>query len=161
VVLLVRDQRLVRVLERLHDLLVIVEQVPDPLGGVDDVVEVELELLRHQPLDLPLELPERRPLRLDDLAVGDDLLLDLLDEGVELARVEAAYGRVVDREVEDGEEVATLPVLVAGIDVDLRALAPREDVLDVEWVPPEAAGQKLRLPVGRRKEVDPGDAAGA
>ena len=33
VVLLVRDHRLVRVLERLDDLLVVVEQVPDPLGS--------------------------------------------------------------------------------------------------------------------------------
>ena len=58
VVLLVRDQRLVRVLERLDDLLVVVEQVPDALARVDEVVEVELELLRQElPLDLPLELP--------------------------------------------------------------------------------------------------------
>ena len=48
VVLAVRDHRLVRRLERLDDLLVVVEQVPDPLGGVDDVVEVELELLRQE-----------------------------------------------------------------------------------------------------------------
>ena len=52
VVLAVRDDRLVRVLERLDDLLVVVEQVPDPLGGVDDVVEVELELLGQEALDL-------------------------------------------------------------------------------------------------------------
>ena len=43
------------VLERLDDLLVVVEDVPDALGGVDDVVEVELELLRQEPLDVPLE----------------------------------------------------------------------------------------------------------
>ena len=41
----VREHRLVRVLERLHDLLVVLEHVPDALGGVDDVVEVDLELL--------------------------------------------------------------------------------------------------------------------
>ena len=74
--------------------------------------------------------------------------------------VETADGRVVDREVEDGEEVAVVAVVVAGVDVDLRALAPREDVLDVERVPAEAAGEKLRLPGGRGEEVDPGDAAG-
>ena len=51
VVLVVRDHRLVRVLERLDDLLVVVEEVPDPLGRVDDVVEVELELLRQEALD--------------------------------------------------------------------------------------------------------------
>ena len=75
--------------------------------------------------------------------------------------VETADGRVVDREVEDGEEVAVVAVVVAGVDVDLRALAPREDVLDVERVPAEAAGEKLRLAGGRGEEVDPGDAAGA
>src|SRR4029077_2712923 len=75
VVLLVRDERLVRVLERLDYFLVVVEQVPDALARVDDVVEVELELLRQEALDAALELPERRTLRLDDLAVGDDLLL--------------------------------------------------------------------------------------
>ena len=48
VVLLVRDQRLVRVLERFDDFLVVVEQVPDALARVDDVVEVELELLRQE-----------------------------------------------------------------------------------------------------------------
>ena len=54
-VLPVRDHRLVRVLERLDDLLVVVELVPDPLGRVDDVVEVQLELLRQEPLDVALE----------------------------------------------------------------------------------------------------------
>jgi hypothetical protein len=51
----VRDHRLVRVLERLDDLLVVVEVVPDPLGGVDDVVEVEFERLGQKPLGAPLE----------------------------------------------------------------------------------------------------------
>ena len=50
VVLAVRDHRLVRLLEPLDDLLVVVEQVPDPLGGVDDVVEVEVELLGQEAL---------------------------------------------------------------------------------------------------------------
>jgi len=63
--------------------------------------------------------------------------------------------------VEDGEEVAAVPAVVAGVDIDLRALAPREDVLDVQRMPAEAAGEKLRLAAGRREEVDPGDAAGA
>ena len=78
-----RDERLVRVLERLDDLLVVVEDVPDALARVDDVVEVELEVLRKDALDRALEQAERRPLRLDDLAVGDDLLLDLVDVGDE------------------------------------------------------------------------------
>ena len=48
------------VLERLDDLLVVVEQVPDPLGGVDDVVEVEVELLGQEALDAALEHAQRR-----------------------------------------------------------------------------------------------------
>ena len=34
-----RDHRLVRVLERLHDFLEVVELVPDPLARVDEVVD--------------------------------------------------------------------------------------------------------------------------
>ena len=63
--------------------------------------------------------------------------------------------------MKDGEDIAAASVIVAGIGVDLGALAPREDVLDVEGMPPEAAGEQLRFPGGRREEVDPGDAAGA
>ena len=55
VVLAVRDHRLVRRLEPLDDLLVVVEQVPDALGRVDDVVEVEVELLGQEALDAALE----------------------------------------------------------------------------------------------------------
>ena len=62
--------------------------------------------------------------------------------------------------MEDGEEVAVAAVVVAGVDVDLRALAPREDVLDVERVPAEAAGEQLGLAGGRGEEVDPGEAVG-
>ena len=51
-----RDERLVRVFERLDDLLVVVEEVPNPLARVDDVVEVELEILGEERLDAPLEL---------------------------------------------------------------------------------------------------------
>ena len=90
------------------DLLVVVEQVPDALGGVDDVVEVLLELLGQEPLDVPLEQPQRRALRLDDLPVADDLLLrvrevahDLVGaplEDVVLERVELVPDLVEDRE---------------------------------------------------------------
>ena len=52
VVLPVRDRRLVRALEGFDDLLVVVQQVPDPLRGVDDVVEVEVEILGQEALDL-------------------------------------------------------------------------------------------------------------
>ena len=82
-----------------------------------------------------LEEPRDRP-QLDrrqrDEVVGPD-------EDVELARVQPADAGVVDGEVEDGEEVAA--GLVLGVDVDLRPLAPREDVLDVEGVPAEACGE--------------------
>ena len=64
VVLAVRDRRLVGRLQRLDDLLVVVEDVPDPLGGVDEVVEVELEVLGQEPLDVALEQAQRRALRL-------------------------------------------------------------------------------------------------
>src|SRR5207249_7421535 len=62
VVLAMRDDRLVRVLERLHHFLVVVEQVPDALGRVDEVIEVELEVLRKEALDVPLEQSQRRTL---------------------------------------------------------------------------------------------------
>jgi len=57
--------------------------------------------------------------------------------------------------VEDREEVALVDVVV-----DLRPLAPREDVLDVERVPAEALGERLRLLERRRVEVDPGQPGG-
>jgi len=74
---------------------------------------------------------------------------------VELARVEPADRLVVDGEVEDGEEVG---VAVLGVDVDLRALAPRHHVLDVERMPAEPRGERERLLLRRRLEVDPGQA---
>ena len=58
------------------------------------------------------------------------------DEEVELGRVEPLDRLVVDGEVEDGEEVAIVLVVV-----DLRALALRDDVLDVQRVPAEALGR--------------------
>ena len=63
---------------------------------------------------------------------------------------------VVDREVEDDEEVA-----LVGVVVDLRALALREHVLDVERVPAEALRERARPRACRRVEVDPGQAGGA
>jgi len=68
------------------------------------------------------------------------------DEGVELARVQPADAGVEDREVEDGEQVAA--GLALGVDVDLRTLAPREHVLDVEGMPAEAVCELLVLPRG-------------
>ena len=62
------EHGLVRRLEGLDDLLVVLERVPDPLGGVGDVVEVDLELFREVALLGPLEVAEHRALGPDDLA---------------------------------------------------------------------------------------------
>ena len=82
--------------------------VPDPLGGVVEVVEVGLELLRKEPRHPPLENAQRRALRLHDLAVRDDLLLDVRDvadhvlgpalEHLVLDHVELVADLVQDRE---------------------------------------------------------------
>ncbi len=69
-------------------------------------------------------------------------------------RVQPLHGLVVDREVEDGEEVPLVLVVV-----DLGPLALRDDVLDVERVPAEALGERLSgLEVGPDR-VDPGEPA--
>ena len=108
VVLAVRDHRLVRRLERLDDLLVVVEDVPDALRCIDDVVEVEVELLGQETFDVAFQEPQGRALRLDDLPVADDLLLGVRDvaddrfrapfEHVVLERVELVPDLVEDRE---------------------------------------------------------------
>ena len=74
-----RDRRLVGRLEALDDLLVVLEHVPDALGRVVDVVEVDVEVLGDVARLGALEVAERRPLRPDDLAEVDDLLLDVGD----------------------------------------------------------------------------------
>jgi hypothetical protein len=124
VLLAVRDERLVRRLEPLDDFLVVVEQVPDPFGGVDDVVEVELEILRQEALGVPLEDTERRALRLDDLAVRDDLLLRVRDvaddlvarslEDLGLDRVELRPDLVEDREAVVEEVVEDVVEEISG-----------------------------------------------
>src|SRR2546430_13687328 len=59
--------------------------------------------------------------------------------------------------MEDAEEVAVIDVVV-----DLRPLALREDVFDVERVPAEALTQRVdRFGIDRRVEVGPGEAVGA
>ena len=87
VVLAVCEHRLVRRLEPVDDLLVVVEEVPDPFGGVDDVVKVVLEVLGQEPLDAPLEDAQGRSLGLDDLALRDDLLLHVGDVADDLLRL--------------------------------------------------------------------------
>ena len=61
------------------DLLEVLEHVPDPLGGVGQVVEVDLELLAHVALLGALERAEDGALRPDDRAEVDDLLLRVAD----------------------------------------------------------------------------------
>ena len=70
----VREDRLVGRLEPLDDLLEVLEHVPDALGRVVDVVEVDVELAGHVALGA-LEVAQRGALRADDLAEVDDLLL--------------------------------------------------------------------------------------
>ena len=60
--------------------------------------------------------------------------------------------------MEDGEEVARR--LLLRVHVDLRALTARKDILDVERMPAEPRGQKLRFLVGRRLELNPGQPFG-
>ena len=124
VVLAVRDDRLVRRLEAVDDLLVVVELVPDPLGRVDDVVEVEVELLGQELVHPALEHAQRRAARLHDLAVRDDLLLRVRDvaddvlgvalEHVVLDRVELVADLVEDREAVVEEVVEHLVEEPAG-----------------------------------------------
>jgi hypothetical protein len=68
---------------------------------------------------------------------------------------EPAERLVVDREMEDGEEIR---LAVLGVDVDLRPLAARHHVLDVERVPAEPGGECERLLLRGRLEMDPGQA---
>ena len=62
----------------------------------------------------------------------------MAEEEVELGRVQPLDSLVVDREMENDEEVI-------GVLVDLRPLALREHVLDVQRVPFEALGKLLGL----------------
>src|SRR6266540_2749381 len=75
----VREHGLVRVLERLDHFLEVLEHVPDALRGVDDVVEVDLEVLREVALFRALQVAQHRALRADHLAEVDDLLLRVRD----------------------------------------------------------------------------------
>src|SRR4051794_39808416 len=82
----VGEHRLVGALERLDDLLVVLEHVPDALGRVVDVVEVDVEVVGDVARLGALEVAERRPLRSHDLAEVDDLLLDVRDVADDLLR---------------------------------------------------------------------------
>ena len=89
-----------------------------------------------------------------ELAVRDRDDVVVADEDVELGGVQALNGLVIGREVEDGEEVPLVLVVV-----DLRPLPLRDDVLDVERVPSEPGREVLRRRDVGRDDVDPGEAA--
>ena len=82
---------------------------------------------------------------------GDEVVRP--DEDVELAGVQPTDVRVVDGEVEDGEEVV-------GVFVDLRPLPLRENVLEVERVPAKTLGEQRRLLERRGVQVNPGQPMG-
>src|SRR4051812_22648050 len=90
------DLRLVGGLERLYDFLVVLEHVPDALGRVVDVVEVDVEVVRHVARLVALEVGDGGPLRADDLAEVDDLLLDVGDVAHDLGRVVALEDPLLD-----------------------------------------------------------------
>ena len=92
-----------------------------------------------------MELPVRDR---DDVVVAD--------EDVELGGVQPLDLLVVEREVEDCEQVALVLVVV-----DLGPLALGDDVLDIERVPAEALREVLRGRHVGRDDVDPGEAASA
>ena len=119
-----RDDRLVGALERLDDLFVVVEEVPDALRRVDEVVEVELELLGQEPLDVAFEQAQRGALRLDDLPVGDDLLLHLGDVGDDLLGA-AVLDVVLDRLELVRDLVEDREAVVVQVVEDLVEQAPR------------------------------------
>jgi hypothetical protein len=72
------------------------------------------------------------------------------DEDVELGRVQALHRLVVEREVEDDEEVV-------GVLVDLRPLPLGEDVFDVELVEAEALRQHGCLRRAGLVDLEPGE----
>src|SRR5881397_72666 len=80
-----REDRLVGVLQALDDLLEVLEHVPDALGRVDDVVEVDLEVLGHVAARA-VEVAQGGALRADDLAEVDDLLLGVGDVAHDVGR---------------------------------------------------------------------------
>jgi hypothetical protein len=77
----------------------------------------------------------------------------LAEEEVELGRVQPLDGLVVEREVEDAEDVV-------GVLVDLRPLALRVDVLDVERMPAEPLRELGGDLLVGTVEVDPDEAVG-
>ncbi len=105
---------------------------------VEHVVEQVARALREEVLAQRLvvlaALEEPRHRQQLDVRQRDEVVV--AEEEVELGGVQALNGLVVDREVENDEEVV-------GVLVDLRTLALREHILDVERMPFEALGELL------------------
>jgi hypothetical protein len=140
-----------------------VELVPDLVQDREAVVEAVVEHLVQEPsralreellaevlVGLAAHEQVRHRMELD-VRQRDEVVVP--EEDVELGRVQALDGLVVERKVEDDEEVLRVVV-------DLRSLPLREHVLDVEGMPAKALGQRGRMSLVGRLEVDPGKAAG-
>ena len=124
---------------------------------VEDVVEQVARALAEQ-LGAQLEIlvaavEEPRHRQQLDVRQRDEVVL--ADEEIELGGVQALDAFVVDREMENDEEISLVSVLV-----DLGALAPREHILEIQRMPPEPPLEQFRLLECRRVEVNPGQAVG-
>ena len=140
-----------------------VELVPDLVQDreavveevVQDVVEQVARALREKARaqlgvrQAALEEPRDR----EQLDVGQRDEIARTEEDVELGCVQPLDCLVVEREVEDREQIVRVLV-------DLRPLALRENVLDVERVPAEALCEHGRNLVVGSVEMDPGKAVG-
>jgi hypothetical protein len=126
---------------------------------VQDLVEEAARSLAEELLAEALVLldPVEEPRDREQFDVRDRDEIVRAEEKIELAGVQALDVLVVRGKVQDAEEVAIVQVVV-----DLRTLALRQDVLDVERMPTEALTQRVdRLGIDGWVEVDPGEAVGA
>ena len=73
-----------RVLERLAEFFVCIQERPLPLNGIEDVVEVERQLLRNELLVLVLQRCNKRSLREENAAHGNDVSLESHDLAEEI-----------------------------------------------------------------------------
>ena len=136
--------------------------MPDLVEDREAVVEEIVEHLVEQPagalgeealtkLGVLFAAPEQARDR-QQLDVGQRDEVVGAEEEVELRRVQALDRLVVDREMDDAEEIVRVLV-------DLRPLPLREHVLDVERVPAEALRERVRgLRIGV-VEMNPGQPA--
>src|SRR5439155_16517242 len=100
---------------------------------------------------VPAALEEPRDGQQLDVRQRDEVAV--ADKEVELGRVQALDGLVVEREVQHREQVVRVLV-------DLRALALREHVLEVEGMPAETLRELGRALLVGSVEADPGQAVG-